>query len=220
VIIRTLFALILILLMASCTKFGKNVTIKGRIMNPITGKGIEGAEIWLQKTAGGYDGGYKTVKKATSGSDGAFELNKLGLAGYSAICGKFSGDYYELGWTQDNGASYTGNFKLSVKKGKIMHADYYAVPYGNLQINIHNTSCFDSNDELKIFRTHSIEGFYDNVPNPAIYTGCVNQTGNMNKAPMGWYKYNGTVTKNGIVTSKRDSIYLNEGETKIWNINY
>jgi hypothetical protein len=102
----------------------------------------------------------------------------------------------------------------------VTNADFHAVPFGNLQINIKNTSCFDSNDELSIFRTHSIAGFYDGVPNPVIYNGCIDQIGNMNKAPMGWYKFTGTFTKNNIVNPIKDSIYLNNGETKIWNINY
>lgn len=209
---------VLFFLVSGCTKWGKNVTIKGRVLNPVTGAGIADAEIWLQKTTNGLPGGLKTVKKVTSSSDGSFELNKLGLAGYTAVC--ITGDRYDLGWTQDGGASFTGNLTLNVKKGKIMHADYYAVPYGNLQINIKNMACFDANDELSIYRTHSIPNFYDNVPNPAIYTGCVDQTGNMNKAPMGWYKYTGTVTRNGVITPIRDSVYLDQGETKVWNINY
>ncbi len=215
---QIVFFTLFIFLFGGCTKFGKNVTIKGRVLNPITGEGIEGAEIWLQKTTLGLPGGLKTVKKVTSSADGSFELNKFGLVGYSAIC--VVGDRYRLGWTQDGGASFTGNFTLDVKKGKVMHADYYAVPYGNLQINLKNLACFDTNDELSIYRTHSIFNFYDHVPNPAIYMGCVDQTGNMNKAPMGWYKYSGTVTKNGMILTIKDSIYLNEDETKVWNINY
>ncbi|TSJ40002.1 carboxypeptidase-like regulatory domain-containing protein [Fluviicola chungangensis] len=210
--------LILVLALVSCTKFGKNVTVKGRVMNPVTGQGIEGAEVKLLRVKGGYDSNYKTIKSVVTDASGNFELDKYTWASPVARCE--TGDFYRLGWTKDGGQTFIDNFELEVKKGKVTNADFYAIPYGNLQININNTSCFDSNDELKIYRTHSIPGFYDDVPNPAIYLGCVNQTGNMNKAPMGWYKYSGTVTKNGIVTPKKDSIYLNEGETKVWNINY
>jgi hypothetical protein len=206
--------------LSACTKFGKNVTVKGRVLNPITGEGIEGVEVkmWKNKIFS-FSSDVKLVKKVTSDLNGYFEIDKLGLSGYDLKC-DVSGDYYPLGWTQDGGASFTGNYTLDVKKGKVMHADYYAVPYGNLQINIKNLACFDTNDELSIYRTHSIFNFYDHVPNPAIYMGCVDQTGNMNKAPMGWYKYSGTVTKNGIILTIKDSIYLNEDETKVWNINY
>ncbi|TSJ39996.1 carboxypeptidase-like regulatory domain-containing protein [Fluviicola chungangensis] len=213
--------ILLFLFVAGCTKFGKNVTIKGRVMNPITGQGIEGAEIWLQKTAGGYDGGWKTVKTATSGSDGTFELNKLGLAGYSAVCGKFSGDYYELGWTQDDGVSYTGNFKLDVKKGKTMHADYYAVPYGSLTLNIKNTSCFNSFDNIKIYFDG---GPYDSRTfNPGLMTsldGCIDIPGSPVKSSMGYKYFHWEVTKNSVTTTYYDTVFVNEGLTTILNVNY
>ncbi len=216
---RTLFIVLLVLTATSCTKFGKNVTVKGRVLNPITGQGIEGAEVKLYKLTGFYDAKHKAIQSATTDASGYFELNKYTWSSPTVRC-EPKDDLYKLGWTKDGGQTFIDNFELNVKKGKVINADFYAIPYGNLQININNTSCFDSNDELKIYRTHSIPSFYDDVPNPAIYLGCVNQTGNMNKAPMGWYKYSGTVTKNGIVTPKKDSIYLNEGETKVWNINY
>lgn len=197
------------------------MTIKGRVLNPITGEGIANAPVIMYRSTLDYPSGSKRVKETTTDSEGYFEISKASLSKCYLTCNVTEvGDYYPIGWEKKEDVPLFDAFTISVKKGKTMRADYYAVPYGTLQININNTSCFDSNDELKIYRTHSIAGFYDNVPNPAIYMGCVNQTGNMNKAPMGWYKYSGTVTKNGVVTSIKDSIYLNEGETKIWNINY
>ncbi|TSJ40001.1 carboxypeptidase-like regulatory domain-containing protein [Fluviicola chungangensis] len=211
--------LIILLFSVSCTKFGKNMTVKGRVLNPITGEGISNVPVIIYRSTLDYPSGSKRVKETTTDSDGYFEISKASLSKCYLTCHVTEvGDYYPIGWEKKDDVPLFDAFTISVKKGKTMHADYYAVPYGNLQIN--NTSCFDSNDELKIYRTHSIPSFYDDVPNPAIYLGCVNQTGNMNKAPMGWYKYSGTVTKNGIVTPKKDSIYLNEGETKVWNINY
>ncbi|WP_186280220.1 hypothetical protein [Fluviicola chungangensis] len=41
---KFLLQLFIIITIVSCTKFGKNVTVKGRVMNPVTGQGIEGAE--------------------------------------------------------------------------------------------------------------------------------------------------------------------------------
>jgi hypothetical protein len=71
------FILIVVLIVsASCTKFGKNVTLKGRVMNPVTGEGIEGAEVKLYRIAGGYDSNYKTIKSATTDAFGNFELDK------------------------------------------------------------------------------------------------------------------------------------------------
>ena len=55
----------------SCTKLGKNVTIEGRVMNPITGEGIEGIELELLRTTAGLPGGYKSVKSTRSNTDGS-----------------------------------------------------------------------------------------------------------------------------------------------------
>ena len=74
---RSVFVFVLIIsLLASCTKFGKNVTLKGRVLNPVTGEGIEGAEVKLYRIAGGYDSNYKTIKSATTDASGNFELDK------------------------------------------------------------------------------------------------------------------------------------------------
>ncbi len=210
-------ALILMIVFA-CTKIGKNITVKGRVLNPITGEAHEGIEIRLLRNRNlEYNGGYKTIKSTTTDENGYFELNagRMGPIWLSTNIVNYQ-ELYSLGW------DYKGQYysMLKVDKGKVMHVDYHLVPYGELQINIKNTSCFDQNDKLSIFRTHSISGFYDNVPNPAIYTGCIDQQGNLNQAPMGWYKYNGTVTKNGVETTIRDSIFLDAGTTKIWNIYY
>lgn len=214
-----IFSLVFFLI-GGCTKFGKNITIKGRVVNPITGEGIEGAEIWLQKTAGGYDGGYKTVKKAISGIDGVFELSKLGLAGYSAVCGKFSGDYYELGWTQDDGETYTGNFKLSVKKGKTMYADYYAVPYGNLILNIQNVNCGGLGDTMyfreKWLGYGDFEGSYS-TPR----TGCYSYTSpSPFQVPMGTYVYEMKIIRSGITTYVYDTVVVPKTGVTTINMDY
>ncbi len=45
--LNILFLLLISVLFFSFTKFGKNVTIEGRVENPITGEGISGAETVL-----------------------------------------------------------------------------------------------------------------------------------------------------------------------------
>nr|WP_294859953.1 carboxypeptidase-like regulatory domain-containing protein [uncultured Fluviicola sp.] len=111
-----------VLLLLGCTKFGKNVTLKGRVMNPVTGEGIPGAEVKLLKIAGGYDSNYKTIKSATTDASGSFELDKYTWIKPVARCEVR--DLYRLGWTQDGGQTFIDNFELEVKKGKVMHADF------------------------------------------------------------------------------------------------
>jgi hypothetical protein len=190
---------ILLLLLAfplfTCTKFGKNVTIKGRVMNPITGAGIPDAEVKLLKSNIGLPGGDKKIKSVFSDSNGDFELNKLTFSGHKATC--FTNGLYDLGWTKDNGATFTGNFTLEVKKGKVMHADYYAVPYGQIKISLHNINCQGITDTLIYKRTYiSYTGV--SVFQPFVLTGCYDNSGAFTEVPSGDYKIEWTVIRGGI----------------------
>lgn len=48
--LKIIFGLSLLFALSTCTKFGKNVTVKGRVLNPITGEGIAGEEVWLMRS--------------------------------------------------------------------------------------------------------------------------------------------------------------------------
>ncbi len=47
--IFTFILVTLLLAIISCTKFGKNVTVKGRVLNPLTGEGIAGEEVCYKR---------------------------------------------------------------------------------------------------------------------------------------------------------------------------
>ncbi|MBL1281014.1 MAG: hypothetical protein COA33_012110 [Fluviicola sp.] len=42
---------IILLFSLSCTKFGKNIRVSGRVINPVTNKGIPDIEVKLLKTS-------------------------------------------------------------------------------------------------------------------------------------------------------------------------
>ena len=217
---KYLIIIISFIFLLSCTKSGKNVTLKGRVLNPITGDGIAGAEIWLQKTAGGYNGGWKTVKKAVSNGDGNFVLEKIGFAGYAAVAGAFQGEYFELGWTQDQGATYTGNFKIWTKIGKTMHADYYAVPYAHIQLKIENVNCQGPADHFVLYA----EGTEADMSVNGVMIdkmGCYQYTApSHSKIPMGKRYYRWEVTRSGVTNTYYDTLYFAENEYKTFEINY
>lgn len=72
---------ILILLLVSfgfsnCTKIGRNITVKGKVLNPITNEAYKGIDVRLLKSKDtDYYGGYKMIKSTISDENGAFELN-------------------------------------------------------------------------------------------------------------------------------------------------
>lgn len=215
---KYLLSLFVLVTITSCTKFGKNVTLKGRVMNPVTGEGIEGVEVKLYRIAGGYDSNYKTLKSTTTDASGNFELDKYTWAKPVARCG--TNDLYDLGWTQDGGKTFIDNFELDVKKGKVMHADFHAVPYGYLQLDIHNVNCQGATDNFKLYS----EGTQVDMSKYGLMlneSGCYQYTASgHSKLPMGARYYRWEVTKNAVTTVFYDTIYLAEGEYKTYTINY
>ena len=43
------FFILLGLILSTCTKFGENIHVNGKVLNPVTGLGIPNVEIALQK---------------------------------------------------------------------------------------------------------------------------------------------------------------------------
>ena len=182
----------------ACTKVGKNVTIKGRVLNPVTGEGIQDAEVKILKTAGGFNGGFKAIKTVKSNSDGSFEISKLSLEHCYVVCHTpLDVNYYQIGWEKKASVPLHDAFTISVKKGKTMHADYYAVPYGDYQIKIKNVNCMGANDTIIINRSDDV-GFtkdYDWV-----LSGCADYTTSSSKVPMGKLYTKYTVIRSGVST--------------------
>lgn len=202
--------LVLFSVFLSCTKVGKNITIKGRVLNPITGEGIPNVEIWLQKSTIGLPGGLKTVKTATTDASGNYELNKYSLSAHSAVCA-LSGDYYPIGWRDSNTGEKMGSPTLNVKKGKTMHVDFHAVPYGKLQRHIKNINCTSENDQIKIY--YDGAEYNDNLYSIGLLTtldGCIDITTTPLKISSGNKYFHWEVTKNGVSNTYYDTIFVQD----------
>ena len=213
---RFVFALIgIFLVFTSCTKFGKNVTLKGRVLNPVTGEGIEGAEVKLYRIAGGYDSNYKTIKSTTTDASGNFELDKYTWAKPVARCEV--GEMYKLGWTKDGGQTFIDNFELDVKRGKVTNADFYAVPYGNYKIIVNNVNCQGPNDTIIIRRTNQVGSF---LAIDWTLTGCSGYNSSFSQAPMGTVYTHYTVIRNGISNEFDVNFEILPNQDNIQTINY
>ncbi len=214
---RFLISFFILTTIISCTKFGKNVTVKGRVMNPVTGAGIEGAEVKLLKVVGGYDSNYKTIKSVTTDASGAFELDKYTWTKPVARCEV--GDLYKLGWTKDGGQTFIDNFELEVKKGKVITADFYVLPYGELKISIHNINCQGPNDTLIYKRNYvSLSGI--SVFQPFTLMGCYDNDGAFAKVPSGDYLVEWTVIRNGISNSYSHLVTVPGNGQAVYSIDY
>ena len=212
---KHLFSLFIMVTITSCTKFGKNVTLKGRVVNPVTGEGIAGAEVNLYRIAGAYDSKYKTIKSATTDASGNFELDKYTWAKPVARCDV--GERYKLGWTKDGGQTFIDNFELEVKKGKVTNADFYAVPYGNYKIIVNNINCQGANDTIIIKRTNQVGSF---LAVDWILTGCSGYNSSFSKAPMGTVYTHYTVIRNGISNEFDVNFEILPNQDNIQTINF
>jgi hypothetical protein len=85
---------------ASCTKFGRTDTVKGRVMNPITGKGIPDRRVVLLKEETKLFGGSKIIKETLSDQEGNFEINAGRLKSLD-VSVQIEQANFGLGWYKD-----------------------------------------------------------------------------------------------------------------------
>lgn len=201
--------------MLSCTKVGRNITIKGKVLNPVTNTPIEGVEVWFQRTTSGLPGGYKTIKEEITDVNGEFEINATRIGGTQYIrLGDVKGNY-RLGWYEDG--EYKGSSVKTVKKGKTMEVEYHLVPYGDYLIIVNNINCEGVNDTIIINQQNQVNSFLDS---DWILSGCDGYTTTFSKVPMGSVFINWTVIRNGVSQSFSDIVFLDEGQQLTYELNY
>ncbi|HRO76470.1 MAG TPA: hypothetical protein PLP27_10015 [Crocinitomicaceae bacterium] len=212
-----IFSLTAVLFTAvSCTKFGKNITVKGRVYNPITNEGYEGATVELIRSKYlQYSGGFKEVKHTTTNQNGEFEMSAYHDGAVLAQV-QAPAEYYDLGWLHD-GKYY---FRTVVKKGKITQIDYHLVPYGNYQLKINNVNCGGGADTMyfrKKWLVTQEEDTYWSTPR----IGCYSYNGDeVLQLPMGSYAYEIKVIRSGVTSYVYDTLVVNETGISVLNIEY
>src|SRR3989338_6581977 len=139
-------------LVTSCTKDGKNITVQGRVYNPLTGEGISDCEIRLVKESLELPGGNKTVLTVYPDANGYFELNHTSISARYVCCFFDNEKYDEIGWIQDG--QNIGNSLVPVKRGKFTYLDCQAVTYGSIKINIYNVNCEGASDLINLERNY------------------------------------------------------------------
>lgn len=226
---KILYIFLVSILIFSCTKGGGNIYIEGRVFNPVTGDGIKGIEIDLLRNkfggaVGAQSGGVKLCELVYTDENGHFEIKHTGgLQSYYVQALPNAEDYYGIGWINISTKNKTypiGGGSFTVKKGKNMHADFRAVPYGYIKLNINNINCQGAGDHFVLYS----EGTQVDINKNGLMideTGCYqyNEVG-YSKIPMGGRYYRWEVTRNGITTTFRDTAYFAEDEYKTYTIDY
>ena len=203
--------IISLLFLFSCEKTG-NTTIKGRFYNGITGEPISDVTQSIEKVNTGANQSNKIIRYGQPNENGEY-CYTFTWTGHNYI-------FYPLTNTEI-AEKYWGenlsNFQIPKKETTVR--DYALYPYGYIKHKFVNVNCFDSFDSFILYTTS--EAGYTNPSLGWEHIGCVNFTqSSYSSYPMGHYYFRWEVTKNNITTIHYDTIYLNQGDSILYEINY
>ena len=168
----------------------------------------------------GLPGGNKEVKTVFSDENGNFELNKFSFKADKVRLGDPHGEYFTVGWYKDGEYISDGN-TLPIKKGKKLNVDLHLVPYGQLQIHIKDTSCYNALDNVKIY--FDGESDESRTFNPGLLyekEGCMDVLDSKVKTTMGHKYFHWVSTKNNVTTTYYDTIFIDENTVTTINVFY
>lgn len=194
---KFLFFLICIsFLLNSCSEQNKHVYITGRVVNPVTGQGINcGIKLYQEKS-----GKKISIESVRTDTDGYFFISKNTLRKKNLVLTyEDAGVLYSIGWTTNNGITYSD--KTSFKEINVnghTQVDLHMIDKRTFYFRFVNVNCGGPTDSL----IYSMKRFYYE---PYLYhnelkKGCGAKSGNS-------YIYEGpviidyTVKRNGVSTS-------------------
>jgi hypothetical protein len=204
---KHLFFLLISLSLFACTKH-REIKIIGR--NAVTGQGYEGLEYKVVSSKTGNDGEvYRTEATGNLNANGeAFvSIKQKNSRTYSIRLFGPSNSCYANNVIQYFDSPYDVNGTFTFEFAECAY----------MKLHVHNLNCIDSNDEIKFRRlwlsTNESNDF-------VIQSGCFQFDGDYFSLPIGNYKYEWYVTKNG-VTTFHDSIFtLSANQYFDFTINY
>src|SRR5690554_980396 len=116
---------------------------------------------------------------------------------------------------------YNKNIQLyfSEEDGKNFKAEFEFAECAYLKLKIENVNCLGLNDKLILYQGNKVGSF--NYNQPWEHNGCAYwETSGYSNIPMGEQYYKWEVTRNNVTNIYYDTIYLNPGEYKTYEINY
>ncbi|MEZ4938397.1 MAG: hypothetical protein R2799_12480 [Crocinitomicaceae bacterium] len=203
--------IIFLLFLFSCEKTG-NTTIKGRFYNGITGEPISDVTQSIEKVNTGANQSNKIIRYGQPNENGEYCYTFI-WTGHNYI-------FYPLTNTEI-AEKYWGenlsNFQIPKKETTVR--DYALYPYGYIRFKLVNLNCFDNSDEIIVYRDNEAGYLASNIS--FSHNGCNSfDPGLYEKYAMGHYYLSWEVTKNNITTIHYDTIYLNQGDSILYEINY
>lgn len=217
---KQIIILFFLLGLFSCTKVGRNITVKGKVVNPINGTTYSDIKIqFVRPESFSLPGGYKEIKHVYTDLNGEFELNATRL-GQIFVQVQSGGELYDLGWHQD-GEYISDDFRTIVQKSNTMEADFHVVPYGNVVLDIQNINCSGPSDSMW-FRSKS--QFDTDFPDSwsTSRVGCYSYTSSNPNSNFitGERTYQIRVVRSGVETVLEEIFNIKDDDTTIINLHY
>ena len=204
---RKILFLITLLLLTAC---GKKQTIRITAVNPATGEPWSGLRytITKQKT-GAFEEKYKVIEEGFLNENGKAETEV-----------RMRNASYEINIEDPGNTCYINNTSYTFSKNNDNYdVTFEMAPCAHLKLKITNVNCEGINDTMVLYRKHAIADYYSN--NGWLHVGCANwETNGYSDLPMGEIYYKWEVTRNGTTNTFYDTLYLNAGEYKTFEINY
>src|SRR5690554_4261778 len=209
---KLLLILIIGTLFFSCKKERTfHITAK----NAVTGEPYPGLSYNIERSwSGSFENKYKTV--------GSGVLDENGEVYFTKRLHKNSS--YSISVAAPSNTCYMNSSDLHAGGEKNFKAEFEFAECAYLKLSIHNVNYINDNDYLKLYYLgRQVGGQGENIVGAVIREGGGNYSyvGNdFSSVPMGERYYKWEVTRNNVTNIYYDTIYLNPGEYKTYEINY
>jgi hypothetical protein len=212
---KIIFVLPLIVLLFSCAK---ERTIKVSALNPATGIGYADLRITIYASKTGANG-----EELTKVYEGNLDDNGDIYATFKVKKGR----YYVIKCQSPTNVNvcYTNNttYTYDIHDPNNKEFTFVIAPCAQLKLKIQNVNCEGPNDHFKLFYNGRQVGGQDGLIGAVVKDeqGCYTfEQEHWSDVPMGKRYYKWEVTRSTGTTVTYDTIALNQGEQKVYNINY
>ena len=202
------------LMLLGCNKETVNFHIK--IINPATGEGYANIKFFVRSERTGMNGEVlKTEAEGITNANGeaVVNLKVKSNKSYYVVCEALP----DICYINDIRKYYND---WSNKNPEFV---FEIAPCAQLKLKIQNVNCEGPNDHFKLFYNGRQVGGQDGLIGAVVKDeyGCYTfEQGHWSDVPMGKRYYKWEVTRSTGTTVTYDTVSLNQGEQKVYNINY
>lgn len=207
------YYLFFLLIFTSCTK---ETTIHISAKNSATGTPYANLKYFVvEYKSAAFEGKYTTILEGNLNSNGEVFLTEKLKKNRAYIIRVDQPE--NVCYQTPEGFSYT----YAISDGENPNFEFQFAECAYLKLNINNVNCSGQLDAFKLYHLGSDVGYLNLDAPIKIGEGCYSYIGSFySDVPMGQRFYKWEVTRNGLTETFYDTIYLNAGEYKTYEINY